>query len=190
VLLALLLLGDAAGCSATLPEYREARDDWTRHHVVWDNFVAQLFLYATLKTEPFRKAYVKEYGRLFSLTARQQERLLKAELAEGEESWVVIVAMATNELSWNDLDPAAGLWEVRLQSGSNATARPRAVRTLDRRNPAWLELFPYAKDQYTLYELTFDKRGATGDPLIVPGEQLELVVAGAPARVRLTWKIP
>ena len=77
-LLAVLTLA-TSGCPATLPEYVDQRDKWTRSKTHWDGFVANATVHVTLKSVEFREAYVKEYARLFALTARQ--KVFRAETA-------------------------------------------------------------------------------------------------------------
>lgn len=177
-----------AGCATS--DYHDAQRDWTRSEESYTNFEGQAFVHATLKTEPFRRAYVAEYARVFALTAEQREALAEAERAEAESSLVVIAAFYTASPRWNDLNPVKGLWEVRLEGAAGRVARPRRVWRLSTHDPAWRHLYPYADPHYVLYELTFDRRAEGGGTLDRPGEELALVIAGAPARLRVSWVVP
>ena len=185
-----LALVTSSACSATLPEYADQRDIWTRSKIAWDGFVANATVHATLKAVAFREAYVKEYGRLFALTARQKQRLLAAELEEAKNTYVFVVALHTNQLDWNRLHPRDGVWAVRLENGKNEYVRPVRVKRLDPLNPTWTKLYPYLGDQFTFWELTFPRWTQDGALLANSGELMELIVAGAPAQIRLKWEAP
>ncbi|MCC6621034.1 MAG: hypothetical protein IT385_07250 [Deltaproteobacteria bacterium] len=179
-------LGAACGTSA----YDEARDDWTRTEEAFDEFEARAFIDATLKVEPFRRAYVREYARLYALTPAQEADLLAAELADDRDNLVLIVSFYTPERRWNDLNPARGFWEVRLENGRGDTLPPYSVTRLDARNPLWRTLFPTFGAHDMLYEVRFERALPEGRPLAARGDTLTLVVAGAPVRVRLSWSMP
>jgi len=178
------------GCPATLAEYVDQRDKWTRSKTHWDGFVANATVHVTLKSVEFREAYVKEYARLFALTARQQQRLLAAELDEAKNNYVFVLAFHTNQLEWNRLHPRSGVWAVRLENKKNDYVKPARVKRLDELNPTWTELYPYLGDQFTFWEFTFPRWTQEGDKLAVSGDILELIVAGAPAQIRLKWQAP
>ncbi len=181
-----VLLG--LGC-ATSP-YDAARTDWTRSEQAYDQFQARAFATATLKVEPFRRAWVAEYGRLFDLTAEQREGLLEAELEEDRLHLVALVAFYTPQPSWNDLNPSRGVWEVRLENARGDASAPFSVRRLDTRNPTWKALLPWLDPYHTLYELRFERQLPDGRPLARGGESLDLVIAGAPAQIRMRWTVP
>ncbi len=188
--LVIAALTPTGACAGPAGEYREVRRTWTRHEDYTESFVLRLDARATLKTAAFRRAYADEYGRLFALTSRQHDRLLRGELDEARREYVFVVALYTVDREWNDLSPQAAIWEVRLQNGANEYLRPRVVRRLDDRNPTFRAMFPDAGDQHTLWELRFDRVRSNGEPLARPGEQLELIIAGAAGRVRLVWRAP
>lgn len=177
------------GACATSP-YRESVDAWTRKSSAYDQFDVTTLVAATLGVEPFRKAYADEYARLFALTPEQKVSLQETLGEEDRRALVVIVAFYTAQTAWNDLNPARGIWEVRLESPRGDTAQPYSVTRIDKRNPTWKALFPYLEAHDTLYELRFERNLPDGRPLARSGEDLELVIAGAPARTRLRWTIP
>lgn len=183
---ALAVFSAACGASA----YEVERDAWTRTEEAFENFEARAFVDATLKVEPYRRAYVREYARLYDLTAAQEADLLTAELEDDRDNLVVIVSLFTPERRWNDLNPARGFWEVRLQNGRGDTMPPYSVTRLDARNPAWRTLFPTFGPHDVLYELRFERMLPDSRPLAARGDTLTLVVAGAPVRVRLDWSMP
>jgi len=183
-------LATSGACLGTTGAYREARRSWTRHEDYTASFVLRLDVRATLKTAAFRRSYANEYARLFALTSRQHDRLLRGELDEARREYVFVVALYTANREWNDLSPRAAIWEVRLQNGANEYLRPRVVQRLDDRNPTFRAMFPDAGDQHTLWELRFDRVRSNGEPLARPGEQIELIIAGAAGRVRLVWRTP
>ena len=177
-----------AGCATSA--YEAEHERWTRNVESFESFEARAFVDATLKVEAFRRAYVREYARIYSLTPTQESELLAAELEDDKKSLVVIVAFYTPERRWNDLNPAKGLWEVRLENGHGDYVQPSDVGRLDAKNPTWHALYPDFDVHDVLYELRFDRTVRGGQPLVASGDTLTLVIAGAPTRVRLSWQMP
>jgi hypothetical protein len=170
--------------------YEKARDTWTRDTDEYENFVAVAFVRATLKTEELRRAYVEEYAQLFDMTPDQKAQMLAAELEEGDRQWVVMIALYVPEPQWNDLDPGRGKWAVRLENEAREYVLPEKVRKLPKRNPTYQRLYPYLKDHFVLWEARFPRLREAGEPLVRSGDRLDLVIAGAPAQVRLSWTAP
>lgn len=187
--LAALVAGALTVGCASSPYYAE-QERWTRDADAYVQFSATALVVATLRVEPFRRAYVDEYARLFALTPEQKVSLLEAELEEDRQTMSVIVAFYTADTAWNDLNPARGIWEVRLESARGDTAQPYSVTRLDKRNPTWRTLYPYYEQHHVLYELRFERILPDGRPLARGGEALDLVIAGAPTRIRLRWTMP
>lgn len=177
------------GCGPGLPSYIRARDHWTEHENIYEDFESRLFLKATYKTEDFRREYVKEYADVFQLDDARQAALLESELAEASEVHVVMVAMFTHDINWDDLDPRRGIWEVRLEGEDGRFVLPADVNRLDVTNPTWKRLFPYIGDHDSFWEVKFPK-SPDDAPLAASGQALHLVIAGAPARARVSWTLP
>ena len=187
-LLALTAL--VTGCSATIPAYVDARESWTRSEEVWEDFESRLFVDATLKNEAFRRQYVKEYTRLFALTDDQTKAMLEAELDDEKSHHVVMAAIFVAKADWEKLHPKHGIWDVRLQNDEGKWLRPTAIKKLDTDNPTWKRLFPYIDPHDKFFELRFDRVLDDGTPLVASGQPLHLIIAGAPAQVKLTWRVP
>lgn len=178
------------GCSAAIPAYVDARDDWTRNDTVYEAMESRLFVDATLKSEPFRRQYVREYTRIFSLTEDQATLMLEAELEELADHHVVMAAVFVADRDWEQLHPKHGIWDVRLQNDDGGWLRPTEVKKLDTDNPTWKRLFPYIDPHDVFFELRFNRVLDDGKPLAVSGKPLHLIIAGAPAQVKLTWTAP
>ncbi len=171
--------------------YGDVQETWTRAKDAYDGFEVKAFAAATLKVLPFRRAYVDEYARLFALTKEQREAMLENERDEDRRSLVVMVAFYTPQTAWNDLNPARGIWEVRLESGPGDIVHPFAVtRVSQQRNPTWQALFPYVGAHHVFYELKFERDLPDGRPFARGGDRVDLVIAGAPTQLRLAWKMP
>jgi len=180
-----------SGCGQSLPKaYEEALSAWTQEAHSWENMESRIDIRATLKTEPFRRAYAAAYASIFDLDPVSASELLSVELEEGERDLVVLVAVYTPEESWSRLSPQYGVWEIRLENESGAIARPRSVRPLNTNNPTWKRLLPGLGPHEHLYALHFARTNDEGLPLAASGESIELIVAGAPAKVRLRWTLP
>ncbi len=187
--LAAVCLTLTLGACASSP-WERAVDAWSRSERAYVDFETRAILHATLKSAPLRAAWVDAYARVFALTPAQRTQLAAAEEEAAAGRVTVLAGFYTAEPRWNSLNPADGLWEVRLETDRGETAHPVSVRRLDISNPVWATLLPWVDAFSQLYELQFD--AAT----LGPGDHdrverpLALVVAGAPARLRLLWRRP
>lgn len=187
LLLTALLVAPACSLGSA---YERAREHWTDREDAWEDFESRLFVKATYKTTDFREEYAKAYAEVFALDAGRLAALQEAERAEGARYHVVMVAMFTHEIDWDDLRPRKGIWEVRLENEEGRFLLPARVKRLDIRNPTWQRLYPYIGEHDSFWELRFE-RPPEGEPdLAGPGELLRLVIAGAPATVRMEWRLP
>jgi hypothetical protein len=187
--LLVLAAGAALGACGSSPYYAE-QERWTRSVDAYESFEAKALVAATLKVEPFRRAYVEEYARLFQLAPEQKVALLESELEEDRRTLTLVVAFYTQDPSWNDLNPARGIWEVRIENGRGDNTPPFSVSRLNKRNPTWRTLYPFFRQHHMLYELRFERMLPDGRPIARGGEPLELVIAGAPTRMRMRWHMP
>lgn len=177
-------------CSAAVPSFVDAREDWTRDAQVWEDMESRILIDATLKNAHFRAQYVLEYARLFSLTGPQQAALLEAEMADEAKFHVVVASIFVAQRQWERLDPKDGIWDVRLQDDAERWVRPIEVKRLDTDNPIWKRLYPYIDRHDGFYEMRFPRTLDDGSPIATPGKDLHLIIAGAPAQVKLTWPSP
>jgi hypothetical protein len=187
--LALAAAALAAGCSGPTA-YEETLADWTREVETYEDFESRVFVRATLQVEPFRRAWARRYAELFELAGDQASRLAEAQSAEAAVRHVVFLAFFASRPEWDDLEPRRGLWNVMLEGPSGARVPASTVRRLDRRDPAWERLFPFVAHHDSLWEIAFDRSALDGTPIAGPGDEVALVIAGAPARLRLAWTLP
>lgn len=163
---------------------------WSRTERAYVNFETRAILHASLRSAPFRAAWVDAYAQAFALTPTQRDQLAAVEAEAAAGRVTVLAGFYTAEPRWNSLNPADGLWEVRLETDRGDLAHPVAVRRLDTSNPVWATLLPWLDPFSVLYELQFE--AAT----LGPGDHdrlerpLSLVIAGAAARLRVTWQTP
>jgi hypothetical protein len=185
ILAALLLAGSVSGCAST--PWERAVDTWSRSERAHVNFETRAILHAALKSSDFRAAWVDAYARTFALSTNQRAQLSASEEEVAAGRVTVLAAFYTAEPRWNSLNPADGLWEVRLETDRGDIAHPVSVRRLDTSNPVWGTLLPWLDPFSQLYELQFDAAS------LGPGDHdklerpLALVVAGAAAHLRLSW---
>lgn len=186
----LLALALVAGACSGPSAYEQDVARWTRSVESYEHMESRVFVKATLKTEPFVKSYAKEYARAYALTGEERERVEEAELATAGDELVVIVALFTSKPEWDHLNPQRGIWSLILEGTGGRRVRPKNVRRLDKRDPAWPRLYPHAEHHDSLWEVRFERKDAEGRPLAESGEKVTFIVAGAPAKVSVRWKLP
>lgn len=190
-------LGGAVGCLLSVllvaacgsSPYTRVQRAWTESQRYYQDFETRAILHATLKSPAFRQAWREEYAAIYALDADQRAALQEADEAEQAEHITVIASFYTQEHRWNTLNPRDGIWEVRLEDRAGDFARPVRVKRLDTTNPVWQRLYPFHDPFSILYELQFEKQGVRGGALMREGNALTLVVASAPATLRLTWEL-
>ena len=188
--LALAVGYSAMACSPVLPGYTAALSRWTETSYVYRETELQASLRATLKSRDFRRHYVREMARMFSLPADERKALLTAELKAEAEAYVFVLVFSTKEPAWNELGVDQKIWRLRLANRRGHSLAPQQVRPLSRDNPTWQFLFHRGQRHHRIWEVTFSRKTPDGSPLVAPGQHLDLVLAGAPAQFKLTWKAP
>ncbi len=188
--LGLICLAFIATASCASSPWQRAVDRWSRSERAYVDFETRAILHATLKSAELRAAWVDAYAAAFALTATQRAQLAASEAEAAMGRVTVLAGFYTAEARWNSLNPGDGLWEVRLETDRGDVAHPVSVRRLDTSNPVWATLLPWLDPFSQLYELQFDAAN------LGPGDHdrverpLSLVVAGAAARLRVSWRAP
>ena len=178
-----------SACNPSLPEYVEARSHWSRSGENYRDLELTAKMHATLLTADFRQAYAAEYARLFSLTPAQTNAFEAAQMKEDTEHHAVILILTTQEASWNNLNPPAGIWRIRLANRRGDSVDLQDARQHDHHNPTWHALYPALTPHYRIWELRFPKRTDPGELLGSKGHHLDLFVAGAGGQFKFSWKL-
>jgi len=176
----------------TSPDYREILDKWTRKGSIRKGLGTELLVTATYQSEEFRRAFAKEYGRLYMQTPEESQKMLDDQMSAADDYDGFLVAIYTPEKEWDDFAETGSLWRVYLIKDGRFRLEPLEIRkvkkqrTLSReigRYRALSESFlPYVSPWTTLYIFRFKKNG-----LPEASQSLELILTSPSGSASLKW---
>jgi len=172
------------GYDVALPAaYAKALSAHTRAARSYTNLVQRALVVATLETPDFLEARFSEDARIHDLPEAERAARLEA-FRKQNPGITAVIFLDASRPSWQDLSAKDSIWRVALEvSGKSYDAA--SVEKLDERNATLRHLFPYASRYGRLYLVRFPEGAEKA-----VGETSTLVVAGAPARVRLKFVPP
>lgn len=165
------------------PPWGELRDRFTRSTKVYDLLDDRAFATATYQPLALRDAAVDRVAAWRAYSEQQKSAALAQEQAEAAAEEDFLLAFYTGERNDNDLDSPKTIWRVALVVGELeiAPARIELVRV----DTTLRTLYPYIGEFDRLYRIRFP---AWKGPQPLTENPFTLLVAGAPGRVKLTWK--
>ncbi|MBI5560726.1 MAG: hypothetical protein HY883_05570, partial [Deltaproteobacteria bacterium] len=89
-LIAILIFFSFAGCApkpsslSPQPDYYQTLNRWTTGKKVFDGMESRLYIYATYKSLPYRKAYVDEYAKRYQMDEGHKGAFLSKEIETHE----------------------------------------------------------------------------------------------------------
>jgi hypothetical protein len=193
-LLAALALVALAGCwtvPSGVPRYRasvsatyaRALAAHTRTARVYRDFAQRVMVVATLQTPDFLEARFAEDGRIHAEAPAASEARLTAWQTDHAGPTAVVYLEAADS-DWLDLGSLEHTWRVALTVGGESYDATH-VESLDTGDPTLHHLFPFMNDFGAAFLVDFPAaaKGAFS-------QGATLVVAGAPAQVRLSYAAP
>jgi hypothetical protein len=115
---------------------------------------------ATLESDAFRRAWVREQARRLELGPSQVEELTKKQRAEADAHTVFILGMFVDPPRDNKLGPSSN-WQVTLVV-PGAEVNPERIEDLGRPTENQRTLFPFLDNFWRIYRLTFPLQKAQG----------------------------
>ncbi|MBI5599805.1 MAG: hypothetical protein HY890_08755 [Deltaproteobacteria bacterium] len=175
----------------TARPYYDIMNQWTRNTKVFDGLESRLYIHATFRSLPYRKAYVEEYSRRYELGADMEKTLLVREIEAQEAYNEFFIAAYTPSAEWNDFEKAGSIWKLYLSDRSGARLEPLEIKKVDSKDPLYREFFPYLDPWSYGYIVRFPRydsegRGPVGDR---DSGFLRLVVTGLKGRGELVWRL-
>jgi len=137
------------------PEYRAVFEGWTKEDRIYKGFDCKLIAAATYKSMPFRKAYVKEYNKLYRLSEAEAEKLLRDQEDAAATYDEFFLAAYVPEKNWDDFSDKKSIWKIVLTNGAGGRRAPVEIRKLERNNVVLKHFFPYVTPWKSVYLLRF-----------------------------------
>jgi len=161
-----------------------ARD--TRGDKLYRGLETQLDIQAVYRGAAFRKTYMDEYARVYSLNPTNKEKVLTNELNQAArfEDFILVVNSTLSET--NDLQKSDSTWKIYLFRNSTQLSAT-SVERLRWKEEFMNRFYPLANPWSRIYRVRFTipPEGAEA-----PLDSLSLEITGPPGKVRLTWEGP
>ncbi len=164
------------------PEYQTALNAWTREKTVYSQFETRLHVTATLKSDEFRKAYAREYGRRHDLDPDVVREREEAAGNVAQDFLEVAMYAYTPEREDNDFERARSIWTVFLVDAKGKKTTPLEIRRVDPITAATLAFYPYIGRYHgVFYSLKFPPRSPEASA------RLKLILTSVRGRAELDW---
>jgi hypothetical protein len=198
IVLSLLLLYGCAGApegepSAVVveaPDYWDILKQWTRSEEVYERFETRLYVNATYKSLPFRKAYIDEYAEKYRIDEDLKRVHLEREVDSFETSNEFFLSAFTPVDSWNDFDKKGSIWKLYLEDDLGRRVEPVEIERADSQDPLLKAFFPYLNYWSSGYIVKFPRYDDRGE--LIGGSDaryLRLIVTGIMGHSALEWSL-
>lgn len=164
--------------------YKKALKRWTRKDTFYghDDFFAKLAWKATYFSDPYLKARLIEYSKLFGLDYRGEQSYWRGELDEYQQAPTFFVAFYTQERQWNKLDSdTEALWRLSLTQGKSRCEASKITR-LGKLDAEERFFFPYVEQWDVAYLVSFPSTCRPDED-----EAFRLSIRGLYGHSELTW---
>jgi len=165
-------------------EYRAALQRWTRSQIVHSQFETRVQISATYRGPEFKRAYLREYARLYNLGENEQKAKADIDAAAASDFTEFLFYAYIPEKSSNDFDRRGSIWTIYLIDSQGDRVQPMEVRRIEPVTPLVTEFFPYVNPHYGIaYHLRFSPFNRD----LAAGKQTRLVFAGVLGKVELEF---
>lgn len=159
--------------------YLQLTEQWTRSGVIRMGLESEIRFIALLKSDSWRRAYVRRYARLQGLSQQEAEKMLADQMQAHAQGLDVILAASSTYPEHSRMTHRTSRWEVFLQNQHGVK-----IEALEIRPMKWTRLeleayFPEYRQWQNYYAVRF--------PADV-GTPVTLVVTGPPGRTVMTWQ--
>ena len=159
-------------------EYHHAFERWTREARIYRGFDVELIVSVTFKSSDYRRAYAKEYTKVYLLSEKERDKFEKDQLAAAEEFHDFVMATFIPDDKWNDFEKKDSIWKIYLTNDKNKRISPVEIKKLNGKDPRIKQFFPYVSPWREVYALRF--------PVKMPPEQREDFISPDTCSVTLT----
>jgi len=178
----------------TSPDYRAMLDKWTRKGSIHKGLGTELLVTATYQSEEFRRAFTKEYGRLYMQTPEENQKMLNDQMSAANDYDGFLVAIYTPEKAWDDFAEKGSLWRVYLIKDGRFRLEPLEIRKVKKQKISSSEIaryramsesfLPYVNPWTTLYVFRFQRNS-----LPEGSHSLELILTSPSGSASLKWDL-
>lgn len=176
----------------TESDYEHVYDRWTRSEdeFSWATMADVLRVSATFEAWEFRWAYVVRYCHDFSIDVTERDAMLRATLADSEQTHRFFVSLQGERFRESDLTGRMAAWRVLMVDAAGRQTQPTELQRVQRPSPAQQVYFRHITPHRAVFKIAFPVVRDDGSPTIPPGTtEVRLRFAGARGRVDLVWQL-
>jgi hypothetical protein len=169
--------------------YQDSLNTWTRAKTVHSQFETKVTITATLKSQPFNRAYLKEYERVSQLSPPEKKKWEETQAGLAADFTEFLFYAYVPDKEANDFDKRSSLWTIFIIDDRGKRVEPVEIRRIDKITTAMETFYPYLNKYYgNFYSLKFKPLpGLDAEPRDPSGKPIRLVMTSVVARVELTW---
>lgn len=170
-------------------EYLTALKTWTRDQTIHSQFETKVLITATWKSEDFRRAYIREYERIYPMEPQQKQKWEETQAGLASDFMEFVFYAYVPEREANDFDRNNSVWTVFLIDEQGRRENPVEIRRMDKVTSVTEAFFPYINKYYgVFYSLKFSPRKGQQDKSAAsPARSVRLVMSSVLGRIELGW---
>ena len=176
-----------AGCQfRSLPEmlwpdqhdaYFRLAEAWSRSGVVRHGLETETRVIALLKSEEWRRGYVRRYAETFALTDAEESKMLADQLRAAEADTEFVLAVSSTYPEDARLTHRLTQWRILLLENSDQTVSPLEIRPMELHRSKLEAFFPDYHPWQRYYAVRFPKKE---HPIV-------MLFTGPKGRFQLEW---
>jgi len=174
---------------ASQEAWAEVVKQWTRQNRIYNQFKTELMVWATYRSEKFRRGYVVRYAAAYGLTPAEQAKMLADQLAAHRREIVFLFAAFTPDRQNNDFELKKSMWRLWLEDGAGRRLDPYEVRRIRKVSDKLYRFYPHLTPYMNVYVVRFrriDPR--TKRPFLRAGAKvIYFWISGLPGQLRLPF---
>lgn len=180
----------APGSKLTHQDYEQQLARWTRSTKIIKQLDTTLRVHAVLFAPEFTEAYVARHGHVFKLSRTKRTALAASLRQQWSESYLFIVAAATMDYTWNDLERKESVWNLTLANDAREQVSSSEIKAERQISATTIDFFPFVERFHRVYWVRFPRALPDGRPLVRTGtERLSLRLSGSLGHAVLDWQI-
>jgi len=144
----------------------------------------ELLVTVTYKGEEFRRAYAKEYARVYMLKPHQKKIMMDDQIEAAKDYDDFLVSIYTPEKKWDDFSEKDSLWKVYLIRDGRFRIEPYEIRKIKKNRTLSESFYPFISPWSSIYIFRFKKKDKPQ-----PSKSVELVLTSSPGSTKLKWDL-
>ncbi len=159
-------------------EYYRVLRNWSRRDEIYMGLEGQISAVATLKSNKWRQAYVREKKEVYSWTKEKVNSFSRTMRENARRNTEFFLGLHGSEKEYSELDFQSSLWRVYVRTAQGKQVSPMEIREVDTPLAEQSRFFPYVNRWKQTYILRFPK---------VEEKDISLIITGPAGKLDLNW---